>query len=426
MTRKIWLTALLIVVLSLASLPALAQQYDFGGNTVTFVGWVDNLDGLEIAGRLAEAEALFNVKIERVLVPQDDYQAQLTARLLSGDSEYDVWRMTQNESWFLSMASQEQLLAVSDILGTEYYGEAWDVARAGIEAFTLGGRYYAVSLFPNLVDAGTAYWTVFNKDIIEDAGLPDPYELYFAGEWTWDAMRDIALATTVDFNGDGVIDQWGIANMYEWAFLTSTNGDNIFIEDENGKILYNWNSERILEGIAFGHQLRYVDQVVTSGFGAFEDGNAAIGFGEGWRVELLANSGKVNYGILPLPKGPHGDNTLYTGWVETWVLPANTAQPEEMVALVDFLFRTENIAESTEATIEGRIAKWAPDIKGARVMRDTLEKYSQDGVIFQFALTAPEVNEAYGQAIRGEKTPAEALNAVASVGQAYIDDILGY
>lgn len=98
MTRKIWLTALLIVVLSLASLPALAQQYDFGGKTVTFVGWVDNLDGLEIAGRLAEAEALFNVKIERVLVPQDDYQAQLTARLLSGDSEYDVWRMTQNES----------------------------------------------------------------------------------------------------------------------------------------------------------------------------------------------------------------------------------------------------------------------------------------------------------------------------------------
>ena len=87
--------------------------------------------------------------------------------------------------------------------------------------------------------------------------------------------------------------------MYEWSILTSTNGDNIFIEDENGKILYNWNSERILEGIAFGHQLRYVDQVVTSGFGAFEDGNEAIGFGEGWRVELLANSGKVNYGILP-------------------------------------------------------------------------------------------------------------------------------
>ena len=168
MTRKIWLTALLIVVLSLASLPALAQQYDFGGKTVTFVGWVDNLDGLEIAGRLAEAEALFNVKIERVLVPQDDYQAQLTARLLSGDSEYDVWRMTQNESWFLSMASQEQLLAVSDILGTEYYGEAWDVARTGIRSVYPGRQILRRKSFPNLVD-GTAYWTAFNKDITEDA-----------------------------------------------------------------------------------------------------------------------------------------------------------------------------------------------------------------------------------------------------------------
>ena len=426
MRKRIWFVSLLVVVLSLSSLPVLAQGYDFGGKTVTFVGWVDNLEGVENSGKLAEAEALFNVKIERVIVPQDDYQAQLTARLMSGDSEYDVWRMTQDQSWFFSMAGQEQLLPVSELFGTEYYGEAWDVARAGIEAFSIGDKYYAVADFPNLVDAGTAYWCLFNKDIIEEAGLPDPYDLYFAGEWTWDAMREIALATTVDFNEDGVIDQWGIANMYEWAFLTCTNGDNIFVEGEDGKIKYNWNSEKIMDGLAFGHQLRFVDQVVTSGFGPFEDGNAAIGFGEGWRVEFVANAGKVNYGILPLPKGPHGDNTLYTGWLETWVLPSNSAQPEALVALVDFLFRSENVSESNQAVIESRISKWAPDIKGARVIQETLEKYSQDGVIFQFALTAPEVFEAYSEVIRGEKTPAEAMNAVSSIGQTYINDIMGY
>ena len=64
--------------------------------------------------------------------------------------------------------------------------------------------------------------------------------------------------------------------------------------------------------------------------------------------------------------------------------------------------------------------------KAARVIQETLEKYSQDGVIFQFALTADEVFNAYVEVIRGEKTPAEAMNAVASIGQAYIDDIMGY
>lgn len=414
----------LAIVFALAATPVFAQQYDFGGKTVTFIGWVDNLEEVEKTGRLAEAERLFNVKINRELASQDDYQAILTARLMSGDSEYDVWRFTNHAEWFFSMAGQGQLLSVSDVLGTEYYGDAWDVARGGINAFSLGDDYYAVALFPQLADAGTAYWTLFNKDIIEDAGLPDPYDLYFAGEWTWDAMRDIALATTVDFDNDGVIDQWGIANMYEYAFLTGTNGDNYFIEDEEGNVKFNWNSERILEGLAFGHQLRYVDQVVTSGFAPFENGTAAIGFGEGWRVDFIAD-GDINYGILPLPKGPHGENTLYTSWLESWVLPANVEQPEAMIALVDFLFRDNDIVSSTDNLIQARVDRWAPDFKGARVVQETLETYGREGEIFKFALTAPEVLTAYSEVIRGEKTPAEAMNAVAAVGQAYIDDIMG-
>ena len=55
----------------------------------------------------------------------------------------------------------------------------------------------------------------------------------------------------------------------------------------------------------------------------------------------------------PLLKGPHGDNTCTLQL--NWVLCANVAQPDAMVALVDFLFRTET-RDSTEATIEGRIA----------------------------------------------------------------------
>ncbi|NLM38842.1 MAG: hypothetical protein GX205_02215, partial [Firmicutes bacterium] len=69
MRKSIWTALLLVVVLSLSNLPVLAQEYDFGGKTVTFVGWVDNLESLENSGKVAEAEALFNVKIERVIVP---------------------------------------------------------------------------------------------------------------------------------------------------------------------------------------------------------------------------------------------------------------------------------------------------------------------------------------------------------------------
>ena len=421
------LVVALVLVLGLSALPVFAQDYDFGGKTVTFIGWVDNLEEKEKDGTLAEAEAKFNVKIKREILPQEDYQAGLMSRLISGDSEYDVWRMTQYNPWFLSLASQDALLSITETVGDEeYYGDALEIAGAGIKAFSLGGHSYPVALFPTLHDGGASYWCLFNKDIIEEAGLPDPYDLYFAGEWTWDAMRDIGLATTIDFDNDGTIDQWGIANMYIWAFLTVSNGDNIYVEDENGRVKYNWNSENILEGLAFGHQIRYVDKIATSGFAPFEDGNAAIGFGEGWRIDFVADANKVNYGVLPLPKGPKGENTLYTGWLETYVLPANVAEPEAMIALVDFLERSDDIAGSIQTLIDDRVNKWAPDIKAARIIRETLETYGAEGELLQWALVNEETLEAYSAAVSGEKTPAEAMNSVAASGQAYIDDILGY
>ena len=332
--------------------------------------------------------------------------------------------------WFLSLAAQDALLSITKTIGDqEYYREALDVAAAGIDAFSLGGDRYAVALFPSFADAGSSYFALFNKDIIEEAGLPDLYDEYLAGNWTWDLLREVALATTIDFDNDGTNDQWGIANMYVWAFLTISNGDNIYVLDENGRYKYNWNSERILQGLEFGAQLRNVDKVLApGGMAPFEQGNAAIGFGEGWRIDGFADgSHGVNYGILPLPKGPQGKNTLYTGWFETYVLPSNVAQPEAMIALVDFLQRSEDIVAETEGMVEKRVAQWAPDAKGARILAEVLSTYAKEGELLQWPLVSADViNEGYNKVMLGEKTAAEAMNAVAAAGQAYVDELLGY
>lgn len=422
------LILVLVLALCFTAVPAFAQQYDLGGKTVTFTGWVNNLEDAEASGRLAEAEELFNVKIEHVILDQDNYQEALMARLISGDSEYDVWRMASQPPWFLSLAAQGALLSITDTFGDEeYYGEALDVAGASIETFTLGDDRYAVAEFPSFADAGTAYFTLFNKDIIEAAGLPDLEDEYLAGNWTWDLMREVALATTVDFDNDGTNDQWGIANMYIWAFLTITNGDNIYVLGEDGKYKFNWNSEKIIQGVEFGAQLRNVDQVLVSGMAPFEQGNAALAFGEGWRIDGFAKGDHdVNYGILPLPKGPQGKNTLYTGWFETFVIPSNTADAEAMVALVDFLFKDPDIRATTEGWVDRRVSEWAPNAKSARVLADILTKYAQEGEYLNWALVSSEVIDAYNSVVLGEKTGAEAFNAVASAGQAYVDELLGY
>ncbi|HHY10833.1 MAG TPA: extracellular solute-binding protein, partial [Firmicutes bacterium] len=218
------------------------------------------------------------------------------------------------------------------------------------------------------------------------------------------------------------------ANMYVWAFLTISNGDNIYVLDEDGRYKYNWTSERILEGLEFGAKLRNEDQVLVAGIEAFEQGNAALGFAEGWRIEGFAKGDHdVNYGVLPLPRGPQGKNTLYTGWFETFVLPSNVAQPEAMLALVDFLLRDPDIVATTEGMVEKRVNEWAPDAKGARVLSEVLTNYAKEGEYLAWTLASAEViEEGYNKVMLGEKTAAEAMSAVAAAGQAYVDELLGY
>ena len=58
----------------------------------------------------------------------------------------------------------------------------------------------------------------FNKGVLEDLQLEDPYKLVENGDWTIDKLIEMSAAGAEDLNGDGVMDtndRWGFAcNMY--------------------------------------------------------------------------------------------------------------------------------------------------------------------------------------------------------------------
>lgn len=49
----------------------------------------------------------------------------------------------------------------------------------------------------------------FNKQMLDDAKLEDPRDLYERGEWTWDKFIEYCQALTQDTDKDGQIDQYG-------------------------------------------------------------------------------------------------------------------------------------------------------------------------------------------------------------------------
>ncbi len=69
----------------------------------------------------------------------------------------------------------------------------------------------------------------FNLDMIKNAGLENPQDLYDRGEWTWEKFREYLIATTKDTNGDGTTDIYGYSGWWTVLLenLCMSNGTSI-------------------------------------------------------------------------------------------------------------------------------------------------------------------------------------------------------
>jgi hypothetical protein len=73
------------------------DEVDFGGKTVTIVS-SDFWKALPTEERMAEAEEVFNVNIETLLIDNADL---MIARIMSGDSTYDIIQQAHRVAYFL-------------------------------------------------------------------------------------------------------------------------------------------------------------------------------------------------------------------------------------------------------------------------------------------------------------------------------------
>ena len=123
---------------------------------------------------------------------------------------------------------------------TEY---GWDGHVYGMKAKSTNYTYR---------DAGELYGVWFNKDLFEDNGVETPLELYEKGEWTIDAMIDLAEELTFDSDRDGANDYFGWRGDAPEMF-TIGNGAKTIEIDRTGKsgnaIELVWNNPAYIRGL---------------------------------------------------------------------------------------------------------------------------------------------------------------------------------
>jgi hypothetical protein len=108
---------------------------------------------------------------------------------------------------------------------------------------------------------GVGVW--YNRDLLNREGIPDLFEYVDANNWNWETFAEVCQMITRDLNGDGFVDQWGLASPPATIAnaLIASNGGNI-VEVINNKATYTLDDPRNIRALGFMSDLYNVYKVV--------------------------------------------------------------------------------------------------------------------------------------------------------------------
>lgn len=259
-------------------------------------------------------EEKFNIKITRV--ETDPPAAKAKKAITSGLDEYDVVYDAIVQTVSLASAGLGVNLKEAPYIDLE---KPWYDQNANRQ-LSLGGKLYMTFTDFTILDKDATWVYLFNKQLLADLGLSDPYQDVREGNWTVDKLYDMCKGAARDLDGDGVMgnwDQYGYMgegfNMYAGLVASDVV---LFPKNENDIPVYNGVSERTFAAFekllqVLGNKeisLRAEDvkgvsgdiwlQVMDPGFmeGRVLFHNAGMN-----RVTLF-RSMEIDFGILPSPK----------------------------------------------------------------------------------------------------------------------------
>lgn len=407
------------------------DNVDFEGKTITYMSFYDPFgrfaEGARYEGRLEEAKEKFNIgEIAYIEAEWGDGLIEMgTGRHMAGDAGYDIWVLPSISFW--PLATSGVLFPLNSVLPDEYFAAFPPDVQVLQEKMGFGDQKFALGLGEgNINNIDLVFW---NKTMFEREGWSALDELYLNDEWTWDVMEEIAVQATKDTDGDGEIDHWGLGGMSIWP-LTSSNAAEAIVQDESGRWVFNWTTEAAITAFETNNRWENVLGLYSPNWDTtdFLNGTCAMYKGQPWQLapDGLAEQMEDEWGIVPIPMGPHADRYYFPrGGGDNVFLPASADYVEGLVAVHNFLFQIEEeLLEREEMRYD-----YVTNLFDLELLVKAEEEWDGSGFHLD-GLLGPDWDDrrpfhAPLQAIQsGEQSPAAAWAAAEPQIQAILDDLL--
>ena len=274
--------------------------------------------------RTAYLENYYNVKFEEIIEPGNIDPNKVIANIQAGDAACEMFY--SDIAWQgYNIVIKGGVYPVDMVKGIQIDKPYW--ASEITEALTIADSFYfpAGPISPRYY--GSAYVLMFNRDIVEDMNLDDPYTLVEEGTWTIDKMMDMALQSYRDLDGNGTLDlndQMGLG--YEVltpeSFLMGCgyhyveNVDGVLqcmLDDENLITRIQWLCEQMQKEGIFWENVKGFDYGKMLEGGQLLFANPCTSFLPEFREY------EYDFGVLPMPKENEMQEN-YISYAQPWVV----------------------------------------------------------------------------------------------------------
>jgi hypothetical protein len=175
--------------------------------------------------RNKKIEEIFNICLTETVLKGWDTASALKNSVAAGDYEYDaIYDRTNN---LAVLSAQSVLYNLPDMPGIDLNSPWWD--NSCIKDLSIAGRLYFVTGDANLHYNDDTWIIMFNKNMIKELELDNPYQIVLDGKWTLDKFYELMSAASADLNGSGTPD---FDDRYGFLSHTTTYTSFLFGTDE--------------------------------------------------------------------------------------------------------------------------------------------------------------------------------------------------
>ena len=301
----------------------IAFAISYGGTEYTFA---DSASGDAERELINKIEKLYNCKIKFKLYDATASYRTIYPKVMAGDTVADILIIP---NFMVGTYMAGGILAdLNTIPNLNLNGNYW--YSAARDAFTVNGKTYAIAGDYNLY-AHKLEGIYYNKNLIKELKLTDPYDLVKQGKWNFDTFLEMAKKATKDLNGDGKMnlsDQYGVAAYPHEVFFAS-NGCRKITTDKNGKAVFGMNNNTAISTLQWLHDMYYKENVcmkLASNLWQTHDSSEWIKYfqqfadGKALFLPTCVNDAQYirdmedDYGWVPAPMGPN--TNTYASFVE--------------------------------------------------------------------------------------------------------------